>query len=53
MTRPVKVFSGIASMVTLAVCPNFTLTMSVSSTLTSAVISDMSAIVMMRLAGEF
>ncbi len=34
-------------MVTSAVWSSFTLTMSVSSTLTSAVISDMSAMVMM------
>ncbi len=40
-------------MVTLAVCPIETFTMSVSSTLTSAVIRDISAMVMMVDAAEF
>ena len=45
VTFPVKVFSGIASMVIFAVWPRLTLGMSVSSTSTSASITDMSAIV--------
>src|ERR1700730_806452 len=47
VTCPLKVLLGMASMVISAICPSFTLTMSVSSTFTSAVISDMSAMVMM------
>ena len=39
-------------MVTFAVWPSWTLTISVSSTFTSAVISDMSAMVMMRGCGR-
>src|ERR1017187_4550272 len=46
VTWPVNVLLGIASMVISAIWPTFTLTMSVSSTFTSAVISDISAIVM-------
>ena len=53
ITLPVKVRFGIASMVTLADWPTCTLTMSVSSTFTSAVISDISAMVMMVDAAEF
>ena len=45
VTLPVKVWPGIASIVTLAGCPNLTLGMSVSSTSTSAWMTDMSAIV--------
>ena len=46
VTLPWKIFFGMASIVTSAGCPSFTFTMSVSSTLTSAVITDMSAMVM-------
>src|SRR5579875_581597 len=53
VTLPVKVLLGMASMVMLAVWPRWTLTMSVSSTFTSAVISDISAMVMMVEAAEF
>src|SRR5262249_53897840 len=53
MTWPLKVLFGMASMVTSATWPIFTLTISVSSTLTSEVMRDMSAIVMMVLAAEF
>ncbi len=52
MTCPLKVLLGMASMVMSAAWPSFTLTMSVSSTFTSAVISDMSAMVMMSDAGR-
>ena len=52
ITWPLKVLFGMASMVMSAVWSSFTLTMSVSSTFTSAVMSDMSAIVMMVLAGR-
>src|SRR5271167_634301 len=47
ITCPLKVLFGMASMVTSAGWLSFTLTISVSSTFTSAVMSDMSAIVMM------
>ncbi len=53
VTLPEKVLSGIASIFTSAVCPSRTLTMSVSSTLTSAVTDDISAMVMTKLPGEF
>ena len=53
ITWPLKVWFGMASMVTSAIWSSFTLTMSVSSTFTSAVISDISAMVMMVLAAEF
>ncbi len=43
VTRPLNVFSGSASMVTFANCPSVTLGMFVSSTSTSAWITDMSA----------
>ena len=49
ITWPLKVLLGMASMVISAAWSSFTLTISVSSTLTSAVISDMSAMVMMML----
>ena len=45
VTLPVKVLPGIASIVTLAICPSFTVGMSVSSTSTSASMTDMSATV--------
>ena len=45
VTLPVNVLPGIASMVTFAVWPNLTLGMSVSSTSTSASMTDMSATV--------
>src|SRR5579862_683451 len=53
ITWPLNVLFGMASIVTSAVWSILTLTMSVSSTFTSAVMSDMSAIVMMVLAAEF
>ena len=53
VTRPLKALLGMASMVTSAGCPILMFTISVSSTLTSAVITDMSAIVISVLPGEF
>ena len=53
VTTALKFFLGIASMVTSAGWPSFTFTISVSSTLTSAVITDMSAIDINVLPGEF
>ncbi len=53
ITVPLNVLFGIASIVMSAGWPSFTLTMSVSSTFTSAVMTDISAIVMMVLAAEF
>ena len=53
VTTPVKLLRGMASMVTSAGCPSFTFTMSVSSTFTSEVMTDMSAIVISVLPGEF
>ena len=53
VTLPLKVLLGMASIVTSADCPMRTFTMSVSSTLTSEVITDMSAMVISRLPGEF
>src|SRR6266566_1986149 len=49
LTWPLKVLLGIASMVTSTAWLSFTLTISVSSTLTSAVMRDISAMVMMVL----
>src|ERR1035438_6465106 len=46
VTWPLNVLLGMASMVTSAVWFSLTLTISVSSTFTSAVMSDMSAMVM-------
>ena len=45
VTLPVNVLFGIASIVTFAIWPNLTVGMSVSSTSTSASMTDMSAIV--------
>ena len=45
VTLPVNVLPGIASIVTFAFWPSFTFGMSVSSTSTSASMTDMSAIV--------
>ena len=52
VTSPCITFLGIASMVKSAYWPSFTLTMSVSSTMTSAVTTDISETVMRRLPGE-
>src|SRR5260370_32049217 len=52
-TWPLYVLFGMASIAMSAFWSSFTLTISVSSTLTSAVISDMSAIGMIVLAAEF
>src|SRR5579871_2639207 len=46
ITLPAKDLSGIASIFTATGWPSWTLTISVSSTFTSAVINDISAIVM-------
>ena len=48
VTWPLKVRLGTASMVISDTWPSFTFTISVSSTLTSAVMRDISAMVMMR-----
>ncbi len=53
VTCPLKILLGMASIVMSAVWPSCTLTMSVSSTFTSAVIRDISAMVMMVLPSEF
>src|ERR1700682_3422554 len=53
VTWPLKILLGMASIVTSATWLRWTLTISVSSTLTSAVMSDISAMVIMVLAAEF
>src|SRR5690242_7984104 len=53
MTCPLNVLLGIASIVISAGWSSFTFTISVSSTFTSAVMSDISAMVMMVLEAEF
>ncbi len=53
VTLPLKTFPGTASIVTSASCPSFTFTMSVSSTFTSAVTTDISESVMMKLPVAF
>ena len=53
VTLPLKIFPGTASIVTSASWPIFTLTMSVSSTFTSAVTTDMSERVIRKLPFEF
>src|ERR1039458_788999 len=53
MTWPLKVLLGMGSTVMSAVTSSARLTMAVSSTFPSAVIRDMSAIVMMLLPGVF
>ena len=53
VTIPLNFFFGIASIETSAGCPSFTLTMSVSSTFTSAVMMLISATVIRVEPGEF
>ncbi len=53
VTLPLNAFPGTASMVTSASCPVLTFTMSVSSTFTSAVTTDISESVIRKLPFEF
>src|SRR6516162_7795093 len=53
VTTPLNRCFGSASMETSAGCPSFTFTISVSSTLTSAVMTEVSAMVIRVLPGEF